>query len=159
MAQISSMGITVEVKDNSPEVKKALADALHRGLVAIGMRAETHAKDVLSETVYSGERPWTLTGYLRNSVTYAVAGYPAGTTTYKADKPQSGEAAPRTGKYVGNMDGEKDEFVAIGSGVNYAVGIEEGTHRKAGAVHFLRKAATEHTDEYKALMKNSLENA
>ena len=159
MAKISSMGVTVEIKDNSQEVKKALADALHRGLVAIGMSAETHAKDVLTEKVYTGDRPWKLTGYLRNSVTYAVAGYPAGTKSYKADTPKDGETEPRTGEYVGEMDGEKDEFVAIGSGVSYAAGIEEGTHRKAGAVHFLRKAATEHNDEYKEIMKKSFEDA
>lgn len=159
MAKISSMGVTVEIKDNSPEVKKALANALHRGLVTIGMRAETHAKDVLTEKVYTGDRPWTLTGYLRNSVTYAVAGYPAGTKSYQADTAKDGETVPQTGEYVGEMDGVKDEFVAVGTNVKYALGIEEGTHRKAGAVHFLRKAATEHNDEYKELMKNSLENA
>lgn len=159
MAKISSMGVTVEIKDNSPEVKEALANALHRGLVAIGMRAETHAKDVLTEKVYTGDRPWTLTGYLRNSVTYAVAGYPAGTKSYQADTAKDGETAPQTGEYVGDMDGAKDEFVVIGTNVKYALGIEEGTHRKAGAVHFLRKAATEHNDEYKEIMKDSLENA
>lgn len=111
MAQISSMGVTVEIKDNSPEVKKALADALHRGLVAIGMSAEDNAKKDPQMAVD--------TGYARNSITYAVSGYPAGTTSYKADRAKSSEVAPRTGKYVGNMDGEKDEFVAIGSNVEY----------------------------------------
>lgn len=150
MAQISSMGITVEVKDNSPEVKKALADALHRGLVAIGMSAEDNAKKDPQMAVD--------TGYARNSITYAVSGYPAGTTSYKADRAKPSEAAPRTGKYVGTMDGEKDEFVAIGSNVEYFPYIEAGS-RTINARHVLQRAATEHTNEYKALMKNSLENA
>lgn len=150
MAQISSMGVTVEIKDNSPEVKKALADALHRGLVAIGMSAEDNAKKDPQMAVD--------TGYARNSITYAVSGYPAGTTSYKADRAKTAESAPREGKYNGNMDGEKDEFVAIGSNVEYFPFIEAGS-RTITARHVLQRAATEHTDEYKALMKNSLENA
>ena len=105
------MGVTVEFKDNSPEVKEALANALHRGLVAIGMSAEDNAKKDPQMAVD--------TGYARNSITYAVAGYPAGTTSYQADRAKTAEGKPRTGEYNGNMDGEKDEFVAIGSNVEY----------------------------------------
>lgn len=150
MAKISSMGVTVEIKDNSPEVKEALANALHRGLVAIGMSAEDNAKKDPKMPVD--------TGYARNSITYAVSGYPAGTTSYQADKPRDGETAPRTGEYVGNMDGEKDEFVSIGSNVEYFPYIEAGS-RTIKARHVLQRAATEHNDEYKEIMKDSLENA
>lgn len=150
MAKITSMGVTVEFDDNSAEVKEALANALHRGLVAIGMRAETHAKEDPQMAVD--------TGYARNSITYAVSGYPAGTTSYKADHAKPSEAAPREGKYNGNMDGEKDEFVAIGSNVKYFQYIEAGS-RTIKARHVLQRAATEHNDEYKEIMKDSLENA
>lgn len=150
MAKISSMGVMVEFDDNSAEVKKALANALHRGLVAIGMSAEDNAKKDPQMAVD--------TGYARNSITYAVSGYPAGTTSYKADRAKTAEGKPREGRYSGNMDGEKDEFVAIGSNVEYFPFIEAGS-RTITARHVLQRAATEHTDEYKALMKNSLENA
>lgn len=150
MAKISSMGVTVEFEDNSPEVKKALANALHRGLVTIGMRAETHAKEDPQMAVD--------TGYARNSITYAVAGYPAGTTSYQADRAKTAEGAKREGGYSGNMDGEKDEFVAIGSNVEYFSFIEAGS-RTIKARHVLQRAATEHNDEYKEIMKDSFENA
>ena len=150
MAKISSMGVTVEIKDNSPEVKEALANALHRGLVAIGMSAEDNAKKDPQMAVD--------TGYARNSITYAVSGYPAGTASYQADRAKTAEGKPRTGEYNGNMDGEKDEFVAIGSNVEYFQYIEAGG-RTITARHVLQRAATEHNDEYKEIMKKSLENA
>ena len=49
--------------------------------------------------------------------------------------------------------------VYIGTGVEYAAGIETGSHRKAGGVHFLQDAAANHTDEYKKLMEDSMKNA
>ena len=52
-----------------------------------------------------------------------------------------------------------DEAAYIGTNVEYAQGIELGTHRKAGAVHFLQRSATEHTAEYKKLMEDSMKNA
>ena len=58
---------------------------------------------------------------------------------------------------VSHMEG--DNFTAIGTNVEYAPYHEMGTSRGIKAIHFLRRAATEHTDEYKQLMQESLENA
>ena len=69
-----------ELIDNSEEVLSALERAKERALEAIGMTAERHAKEILSETVYGSQnneesgRTWKLTGRLRNSITYAISG-------------------------------------------------------------------------------------
>jgi phage gpG-like protein len=55
-----------------------------------------------------------------------------------------------------NMD---EEAVYIGTNVEYAAAHEFGTSRGLSGLHYLQKAASGHTDEYKDLIKNSLENA
>lgn len=47
--------------------------------------------------------------------------------------------------------------VYIGTNVKYAEGIETGSHRKAGGLHFLQKAVQNHTSEYKELAKQSFD--
>lgn len=136
--------MSIEFKDNSAQVKAALAKAKHRGLVAIGMTAEAHAKE--------GPNMPIDTGLARNSITYAIAGEEAAVKTYSSD---DGE---RTGEYSGSAEGKKDSAVYIGSNVEYFPDIELGSPT-INACHVLQRAATEHSDEYKRLMKESLENA
>ena len=140
-------------KDNTDEVLAALERAKKRGLTAIGMTAEAHAKKVLTKAVYTGDKDWPLTGRLRNSITFAISGEPANISSYSGDHGEEG------GTYSGTAPNEKDKAVYIGTGVEYAVGIETGSHRKAGGVHFLQDAAANHTDEYKRLMEDSMKNA
>lgn len=142
--------IDVKITDHIDELEGALPDAIHRALVAIGMTAETYAKADPDMPV--------VTGRARNSITFAVAGYQANAKTYTADKPESGQTIPYTGRYEGTMEGNKNEFVAIGSNVVYFPLIENGSSKRR-ARHVLRRAATDHSEEYKALLKQSLENA
>ena len=102
-------------KDNTDEVLSALEKAKKRGLEAIGLAAEGHAKKY--ETAVD-------TGRLRNSISHAT----------------------------------DDEATYIGTNVEYAPYIELGARRKDG-LHFLQKAASNHTDEYKRLMEDSMKNA
>ena len=105
-------------KDNTDEVLRALSGpngAIPRGLEAIGLAAEGHAKK--NETAVD-------TGRLRNGISHAV---------------------------------EKDA-VYIGTNVEYAPYIELGARGRKG-LHFLQRAATEHTAEYKKLMEESMKNA
>nr|DAR24682.1 MAG TPA: putative tail component [Caudoviricetes sp.] len=46
----------------------------------------------------------------------------------------------------------------IGTNVEYALYVEEGT-RKMAAAHYLRNAATQNAEEYKKLLEDSLRNA
>ena len=141
--------MSVKFTDNSDKILKAMEKAKHNALTAIGMAAETNAK-------LDADMPVD-TGYARNSITYAVAGGEAGTKSYQADRAK-GNQPIKKGKYSGTMEGEKDEFVAIGSNVTYFQVIElGGQNRKAH--HILKKAATERTDQYKQLVKDAYENA
>ena len=102
-------------KDNTEEVLSALERAKKRGLEAIGLAAEGHAKKY--ETAVD-------TGRLRNSISHAT----------------------------------DDEAAYIGTNVEYAPYIELGAKGKDG-LHFLQKAASNHTAEYKRLMEDSMKNA
>ena len=124
--------------------------AKKRGLEAIGLTAEGHTKKKITQAGAVD------TGRLRNSITYALAGEETHIKSYKADK---GGKDRETYTYDGTADGKKGSGVYIGTNVEYAPGIELGTHRSAGAVHFLQDAVTGHTDEYKKLMEDSMKNA
>lgn len=143
----------IEFEDNSGITKDELANAVKQTLTAWGMTAETHAKNVLTETVYTGKKPWKLTGRLRNSITFAVGGENANISSYGTDTGDEG------GVYSGKAPKEKKPYVAIGTNVVYAAGIELGTHRKAGAVHFLKHAVTEHKEEYAKILQAALKAA
>ena len=137
-------------KDNTDEVLAALERAKKRGLEAIGLTAEGHAKKKITEEKAVD------TGRLRNSITYALAGEEAHIKSYRADK---GGKDRETYTYDGTADGKNGSGVYIGTNVEYAPGIELGTHRSAGAVHFLQDAVANHTDEYKRIMEDSMKNA
>ena len=103
------------VIDNIDKVLSAMERAKKRGLEAIGLVAEGHAKK--NETAID-------TGRLRNSITHAI----------------------------------HDDASYIGTNVEYAPYIELGAQGRKG-LHFLQRAATEHTDEYKRLIEDSMRNA
>ena len=101
-------------KDNTDEVLSALEKAKKRGLEAIGLVAEGHAKKITPVD----------TGRLRNSISHTA----------------------------------DDDAAYIGTNVEYAPYVELGSPT-IKAHHMLQKAATEHTDEYKRLMEESMKNA
>lgn len=144
------MAKNIEYRDNTEEVLESMEAAIRRGYEAIGLAAERHAKRKITEAKAVD------TGRLRNSITYALAGEETHVKSYKANK---GGKERETYTYDGTAEGKKGSGVYIGTNVEYAPGIELGTHRSAGAVHFLQDAATGHTDEYKKLMEDSMKNA
>ena len=144
------MAKNIEYRDNTEEVLKAMKAAIRRGNEAIGLAAEGHAKKKITKAKAVD------TGRLRNSITYALAGEETHIKSYKADK---GGKDRETYTYDGTADGKKGSGVYIGTNVEYAPGIELGTHRSAGAVHFLQDAVANHTDEYKKLMEDIMKNA
>ena len=106
--------INIKFTDNSDEVRAVFRSACHRGLIAIGMTAERHAKDITPVD----------TGRLRNSISHAAT----------------------------------EDAAYIGTNVEYAPYVELGTSRNK-AHHMLKRAASEHSEEYKKLMQDALENA
>jgi hypothetical protein len=143
------MAKNIEYRDNTEEVLSALEAAIKRGNEAIGMTAEGHAKKKITAAGAVD------TGRLRNSITYALAGEETHVKSYKANK---GGKDRETYTYDGTAEGKKGSGVYIGTNVEYAVFVENGAQGRT-AVHFLQDAATNHTDEYKRLMEDSMKNA
>lgn len=131
-------------KDNTKEVLSALDKAIERGLEAIGLTAERHAKKDPNMPVD--------TGLARNSIAHAVSGKEASVKEYKADK------GDEKGSYSGTAPNDKEKAVYIGSNVEYFPYIELGS-RTINARHVLKNAATNHADEYKKMLEDSMKNA
>ncbi len=134
----------VRVTDNSQEVLSQFDRATIKALTEIGLMAEGYAKEAITSAGAVD------TGRLRNSITFAISGQPANISTYTGDKGEEGVP------YTGTVPNDDKYAVFIGSNLHYAEGIETGQHRKKGAVHFLRNAATQHTDEYKKIVELEL---
>lgn len=64
-----------------------------------------------------------------------------------------------TGRLRNSISHATDKDAAyIGTNVEYAPYVELGSRGRDGK-HMLKRAATEHTDEYKKLMEDSMKNA
>lgn len=140
--RFSSHGIEVEFDDNSEAVLNALRNAVERGLMAIGETAVTYAKRSLTE------QKAVDTGRLRNSVNYLV----------KDDEVYIGTPV-EYGVYVECGTGK---YVAGGRPTPWAYQDDNGNwHWTQGypARPFIAPAAKDHTQEYRNLLKESLENA
>lgn len=131
-------------KDNTKEVLSAMDKAIERGLEAIGLMAEGHAKKDPNMPVD--------TGLARNSIAHALSGKEASISEYQADK------GDEKGSYSGTAPNDSEKAVYIGSNVSYFEHIELGSPT-INARHVLQSAATQHTDEYKKLMEENMKNA
>lgn len=137
--------MSITIKDNTDEFLSAFEKALENGLTAIGMTAEGHAKRKI--TSY----PAVDTGRLRNSITFAISGEKANTTTYTDNN-------KGVYNYSGTAPDDKEKAVYIGTNVEYGKHVELGTSKMA-ARPFLKPAATEHSEEYKRIMEAALKSA
>lgn len=142
----------IEYRDNSEEVIRALGEATARGLFAIGLAAEGHAKRAITDLEAVD------TGRLRNSITFALSGEEAHIKEYRAYRRAEGEKKRKIYRYEGQAPGVRGDGVYLGTNVEYAPYVELGTSKMRPRA-FLRPAATEHAEEYKQLMRESLENA
>ena len=136
----------VKLKDNSGEILDKSEEAKFAALEAIGMKAEKYAKRELTNF------PAVDTGRLRNSITHAIeededAVY-IGTNVEYGKWIELG-----TGIYASDGQGKKEPWVYQDDEGNYHL------TRGVRPVHFLKKAATEHSDEYKEINKRIFENA
>lgn len=147
--KMSKRSFEIKIQDNTKDILKLLKTANKRGLKAIGLTAEGHAKEIITDAGAVD------TGRLRNSITFALSGEKADTEEYQGDHGEEG------GKYEGTAPDDENLSLYLGTNVVYAEGIETGTHRNAGAVEFIKGALTnaEYVEEYKQLLKDELENS
>lgn len=143
-------GISVEIKqDNTEEVKKTLAEVLDVALEKVGIQAEKYAKLNLETNPRRVD-----TGLLRNSIVYVVAGQEPHFRTYHADKANP-NGSYNIGRYLGSVPEEPTPAVYIGTNVEYAAYVHEGTTKMA-ANRFLRNAAQDHENEYRQIIEAEL---
>ena len=134
----------IKFTSNVNDILSALEKGKRNALTAIGASAETHTKENITADKLVD------TGRLRNSITYAAGDYSGiGTYTDNNKKSYSDATARNT---------PKDDEVGIGTNVEYAAYTELGTQHIA-AHHYLKRAVTEHKDEYKKLTVQAIKTA
>lgn len=134
--------------DYSDEIMEKIEAGIEKGLQAVGMQAESHAKELLTEydTKYGKGID---TGRLRNSITFATQAKSGTVYNYHDD---DGNTYSET---IGNID--DDHEVYIGTAVEYAPYVEFGHHSWAG-IKFLHGAAANYTEEYKNILKEAIQS-
>lgn len=140
------MATDFHIENNADLTREAFEACIKRALTAIGMQAESYAKQSINQAGAID------TGRLINSVTYGTS-----------DRAGSHDYSDNEGNHYADTIGQAEEnTVYIGSNVSYAPMIEYGWHRGGASyagVHFLKDAAGNHTAEYKEIIKQSMENA
>lgn len=128
---------TVDITDNSAEVRAALEQAKARALEIIGGKIESYAKGLVPVD----------TGALRNSLTHAVDG---DTVIAGSNLPYSAYVELGTGKDYSPPPEWMENNAPRGAGI-----IKASQHPRP----YLRPAVENHTDEYKGIIENELKNA
>lgn len=139
--------------DNVEELKKATEEAVVTALDAVGMQAATLAQMELQNNPSRID-----TGLLRNSITHAVSGKPAAITEYQAsNESKYNGKTPEPGGYSGTApdEGQGKEAVYIGTNVEYAAYVHEGTDRMAPN-RFLKNAIERNKSEFEQIISQVL---
>lgn len=146
MANNVKFEIKVE-KDLREQLLKATEEQIALALEACGSEVERNASDYCPVD----------TGFLRNSITYALDGEAPKKTSYSAKNPDK-NGKIKTGSYSGVAPKESNgkRSVIIGSNLPYARRIEFDSWSQKAKDGFLRIAITRHLDEYKNLISNIL---
>lgn len=138
MAKVTASFTMKSLKD---QVLKASDAAVERGLEAIGMQSVT----LTHRDKEQGGTPVD-TGRLRNSIAWAT-------------EKKSGGGSDGQGGGDASEAGKADKYtVVIGTNVEYAESVEEGSSKRK-AYHMLRNAINDEMDEKERIMRASLEAA
>lgn len=140
--------VEVVVKAHLDKLYSELDPAVKRTLRIMGMKAEKIAKQLLTD------KEAVDTGFLRNSVTWAIGGEEAHKKSYKSKKDKKTDSY-RTGTYSGTAPKKKQPCVYLGSNVAYAPDVEFGTS-KMPERSFIREAVESNKEEWKKIMEENL---
>lgn len=162
--------IKVEIFDHRDEILDQLKDYADKVLEYWGIELEKQAKIELAKSPNRID-----TGLLRNSITYALSGKPPHITSYKADKltdyadaflhfvSNNGGGGKKktetikTGFYSGSapMGAPWKQYVYIGTNVEYAQWVHNGTRRMAPN-RFILNAVNNNKDKLQSIAKDVL---
>lgn len=154
---MSKYDFEIQITDNSGEILRQFERSLQIALEAVGTQAESHAKQVISDALVYGhtdlmrhgekDNSRVDTGRLRNSVAHAVHGHDA---YIGSNLPYSAYHELGTGIYASQAGGRQTPWTYRDAKGNF--------HKTRGLypIHFLKKAASEHSEEYKAIIETIL---
>ena len=129
------MRFTVRVQDNSKLVLEDLGEAMERALYAIGVKAVEGSVDAISGRY--DIKPAVDTGRLRASISFITP----------TDKGDSGQPKPANAEAGDELTGTAEQnTVVVGSNVEYAEYVHNGTSRMAGRP-FLREGIDKTKDQ------------
>lgn len=136
------MSYDFKIENNADLTREQFDACLKRALTAIGMQAESYAKESINRADAID------TGRMINSVTYGTA-----------ERAGSFDYSDNLGNHYADTIGlAEEDSVYIGTNVEYAPYQEYGTANGVPAIHFLRDAMGNHTEEYQEIIKQSMEN-
>lgn len=136
-----------EVISNRGEHDRRMEKAIKMALRLVGGQAERMAKETISDMEAVD------TGFLRNSITFAIAGEKANIGEYFSDK------GGKVGEYSGTAPddtGSGEHSVYVGTNVYYAPYVEYGTY-KMTARPFLSESIQKNQEAYKQLFKEAFD--
>lgn len=146
---------SVHVKvDNTPQAKAEMKKKIRVALNAAGIQAASAAREEIQKSPKRID-----TGLLRNSITYAMDGESAAIGSYKADRAsQYTGKIPEPGTYTGKAEKEPEgkDAVYVGTNVDYAIYVHEGTDRMA-ANRFIKNAVENNSAELIEIIKSHLQ--
>lgn len=137
----------IKVASHVSEVLSELDQRKAVILEALGIEAEGNAITEVNSLVYATpESPnYVRTGFLKNSITHA---------TKKKDG-KSYSIDEKGDYHKVNVSWGEDDYVVIGSALEYAPYVELGTSKMAPRP-FLRNAIANYTDDYKQIIEEGL---
>lgn len=143
----------IRIDDHSEEYLKEVEKAIEAVLEGIGGHIEGEAKEELENSPRRVD-----TGLLANSITYALDGEAPHKSTYSANRESkyTGKKPP-SGSYSGTApkEGGKNRSVIIGTNVEYALYIHEGTSANSPN-RFLKNAVERNKDQITDYIKKAL---
>lgn len=136
----------MEFTSNMDDHNKRLEKAIRLALRTVGGQAERIAKETISDMEAVD------TGFLRNSITFALSGEAPNISEYTDD------AGEQQGEYGGEMpeDDDGQMSVYIGTNVFYGPYVEYGTYKMV-ARPFLSSSINGHADMYKQLFSDAFD--
>lgn len=146
--------MTIRIKrDATEEAKAEMQSKVRKALKAAGIQAASAAREELQKSPKRID-----TGLLRNSITHAMDGESPAISNYKAEKASKYTGKrPEPGTYTGVAEKEPEgkSAVYIGTNVDYAIYVHEGTDRM-DPNRFLKNAIENNAGELIDIIKEQI---
>jgi HK97 gp10 family phage protein len=139
------MGFEIK-NDNTDKILGQLQPAEETALEAVGLAASGDMR--LAVTV--------MTGYLRNSLTYALGGKGAEMNAFRADKPGT-DGQIREGSYSGTAEKRSVPTVFVGTNVEYGAYVELGTELTKGKP-YMKPTIMKNKRRYQEIFNDQFKN-